>query len=127
MTSEYGIDLNTTPAEPAWDFTVNEKPVKLIHNRYVATESYVYTDQTTGYYAKNYAQELTWLDNNKPATEVILTGDDQNAEDRTGHTTGDWYDGVDNRHRYPILAVERVSLSPSTSVTPGERASRASM
>ena len=27
VTSEYGIDLNTTPAEPAWDFTVNEKPV----------------------------------------------------------------------------------------------------
>ena len=107
VTSEYGIDLNTTPVEPAWDFTVNEKPVKLIHNRYVATESDVYTDQTTGYYAKNYAQELTWLDNNKPATEVILTGDDQNAEDRTGHTTGDWYDGVDNRHRYPILAVEK--------------------
>lgn len=107
VTSEYGIDLNTTPAEPAWDFTVNEKPVKLIHNRYVATESVEHTDQATGYYAKTYAQELTWLDNNKPATEVILTGDDQNAEDRTGHTTGDWYDGVDNRQRYNILAVEK--------------------
>ena len=107
VTSEYGIDLNTTPAEPAWDFTVNEKPVSWIHNRYVATEEgYEYTDQATGYYAKTYAQELTWLDNNKPATKVILTGDDQNAEDRTGHTTGDWYDGVDNRQEKPILAVE---------------------
>ncbi|MEH2914816.1 hypothetical protein V7U47_06120 [Segatella copri] len=107
VTSEYGIDLNTTPAEPAWDFTVNEKPVRWIHNRYVATEeSFKYTDQATGYYAKTYAQELTWLDNNKPATKVILTGDDQNAEDRTGHTTGDWNDGVDNRQQYPILAVE---------------------
>ena len=106
VTSEYGIDLNTTPAEPAWDFTVNEKPVSLIHNRYVQTESFEGTDQATGYYAKTYAQELTWLDNNKPATKVILTGDDQNAEDRTGHTTGDWYDGVDNRQRSSILAVE---------------------
>lgn len=107
VTSEYGIDLNTTTAEPAWDFTVNEKPVSWIHNRYVATESIEQTDQATGYNAKTYAQELTWLDNNKPATEVILTGDDQNAEDRTGHTTGDWYDGVDNRQRYTILAVEK--------------------
>ena len=106
VTSEYGIDLNTTPAEPAWDFTVNEKPVNLIRNRYVATESFEHTDEATGYYAKTYAQELTWLDNNKPATKVILTGDDQNAEDRTGHTTGDWYDGVDNRQGRNILAVE---------------------
>ena len=107
VTSEYGIDLKTTPAEPAWDFTVNEKPVSWIHNRYVATESVEQTDQTTGRHAKTYAQELTWLDNNKPATKVILTGDDQNAEDRTGHTTGDWIDGVDNRQRYTILAVEK--------------------
>ena len=113
VTSEYGIDLKTTPAEPAWDFTVNEKPVSWIHNRYVATESVEQTDQTTGRYAKNYAQELTWLDNNKPATKVILTGDDKNAEDRTGHTYdqygwGDWYDGaVDNRQGCNILAVEK--------------------
>ena len=105
VTSEYGIDLNTTPAEPAWDFTVNEKPVSWIHNRYVATESGNRTDEAT-YYAKTYAQELTWLDNNKPATKVILTGDDQNAEDRTGHTTGNWNDGVDNRQGWSILAVE---------------------
>ena len=78
-----------------------------IHNRYVRTESVEWTDQTTGYWAKTYAQELTWLDNNKPATKVILTGDDQNAEDRTGHTTGDWNDGVDNRQPYNILAVEK--------------------
>ena len=108
VTSEYGIDLKTTPAEPAWNFTVNEKLVSLIHNRYVATESVEQTDQTTGRYAKNYAQELTWLDNNKPATKVILTGDDQNAEDRTGHTTSSWYDGaVDNRQGCNILAVEK--------------------
>ena len=107
VTSEYGIDLNTTPAEPAWDFTVNENPVSWIHNRYVQTESIERTDLTTGYHAKSYAQELTWLDNNKPATKVILTGDDQNAEDRTGHTTGDWNDGVDNRQGHSILAVEK--------------------
>ena len=107
VTSEYGIDLKTTPAEPAWDFTVNEKPVSWIHNRYVATESVEQTDQATGYWAKTYAQELTWLDNNKPATKVILTGDDQNAVDRKGHTTGDWNNGVDNRQGYSILAVEK--------------------
>ena len=59
VTSEYGIDLNTTPAEPAWDFTVNETPISYIHNRYVRTESVEWTDQTTGYWAKTYAQELT--------------------------------------------------------------------
>ena len=107
VTSEYGIDLNTTPAEPAWDFTVNETPISRIHNRYVRTESVEQTDQTTGYYAKTYAQELTWLDNDKPATKVILTGDDQNAVDRKGHTTGDWNNGVDNRQPYTILAVEK--------------------
>lgn len=107
VTSEYGIDLKTTPAEPAWDFTVNEKPVSWIHNRYVATESIEQTDQITGRHAKTYAQELTWLDNNKPATKVILTGDDQNAVDRKGHTTGNWNDGVDNRQPYTILAVEK--------------------
>ena len=107
VTSEYGIDLNTTTAEPAWDFTVNEKPVSWIHNRYVATESIEQTDRITGRHAKTYAQELTWLDNNKPATKVILTGDDQNAVDRKGHTTGDWNDGVDNRQPYTILAVEK--------------------
>ena len=108
VTSEYGIDLNTTPAEPAWDFTVNETPIRYIHNRYVKTESVEWTDQTTGYWAKTYAQELTWLDNDKPATKVILTGDDQNAVDRKGHTTGDWYDGaVDNRQPRNILAVEK--------------------
>ena len=107
VTSEYGIDLNTTPAEPAWDFTVNERPVSWIHNRYVQTESIERTDLTTGYHAKTYAQELTWLDNNKPATKVILTGDDQNAKDRTGHTTDSWDNGVDNRQGYAILAVEK--------------------
>ena len=107
VTSEYGIDLNTTPAEPAWDFTVNETPISYIHNRYVRTESVEWTDQTTGYFAKTYAQELTWLDNDKPATKVILTGDDKNAVDRKGHTTGDWNDGVDNRQPYSILAVEK--------------------
>ena len=107
VTSEYGIDLKTTPAEPAWDFKVNERSVSWIHNRYVQTESFEQTDQITGWSAKNYAQELTWLDNNKPATKAILEGDDQNAVDRLGHTTGNWNDGVDNRQGYAILAVEK--------------------
>ena len=110
VTSEYGIDLNTTPAQPAWNFTVNETPISWIHNRYVKTESVERTDLTTGYHAKTYAQELTWLDNDKPATKYILTGDDKNAKDRTGHTTTGnnyWTDGVDNRQAYSILAVEK--------------------
>ena len=110
VTSEYGIDLNTTPAQPAWNFTVNETLISRIHNRYVKTESVERTDLTTGYHAKTYAQELTWLDNDKPATKYILTGDDQNAKDRTGHTTTGnnyWTDGVDNRQAYSILAVEK--------------------
>ena len=110
VTSEYGIDLNTTPAQPAWNFTVNETLISWIHNRYVKTESVERTDLTTGYHAKTYAQELTWLDNDKPATKYILTGDDQNAKDRTGHTTTGnnyWTDGVDNRQAYSILAVEK--------------------
>ena len=112
VTSEYGVDLNTTPAQPAWDFTVNERSVRWIHNRYVQTESFEQTDQITGTYAKNYAQELTWLDNNKPATKVILDGNDQNAVDRKDHIYnngwGDWYDNAtDNRQKYDILAVEK--------------------
>ncbi len=75
---------------------------------------------------------MTWLDNNKPATKVILTGDDQNAEDRTGHTYdqygwGDWDDGVDNRQGYAILAVEKGQPITIDFGNTRERASRASM
>ena len=106
VTSEYGVDLNTYKAKHVWDFYVNEKTVANIHNRYIATEeSWNPTDDKDNH-PKTYAQELTWLDNNKPATSVILDGDNKNAVDRKNHTLGD-YNGVDQRQGYSILAVEK--------------------
>ena len=104
VTSEYGVDLNTYKAKHVWDFSVNEKTVANIHNRYIATEeSWNATDDKDNH-PKTYARELTWLD--KPATSVILDGDNKNAVDRKGHTVGD-YNGVDQRQGANILAVEK--------------------
>ena len=106
VTSEYGVDLNTYKAQHVWDFKVNSNLVGEIHNRYIATEeSWNPTDDKDNH-PKTYAQELTWLDNNKPATSVILDGDNKNAVDRKNHTLGD-YNGVDQRQGYSILAVEK--------------------
>ena len=58
VTSEFGVDLSTSDAQHAWDFEVNGKSVANIHNRYVKTDSYEYTDQKSGYHAKTYAEEL---------------------------------------------------------------------
>ena len=106
VTSEYGVDLNTYKAKHVWDFYVNEKTVANIHNRYIATEESWNSTDDKANYPKTYAQELTWLDNNKPATSVILDGDNKNAVDRKNHTLGD-YNGVDQRQGYSILAVEK--------------------
>ncbi|MGE9980484.1 coiled-coil domain-containing protein [Prevotella sp. SGI.167] len=106
VTSEYAVDLNTYKAQHAWDFSVNGKEISYIHNRYIATEeSWNRTDDKKNH-PKTYAQELTWLDNNKPATSVILDGDNKNAVDRKDHTLGA-YNGVDQRQGYSILAVEK--------------------
>ena len=106
VTSEYGVDLNTFKAKHTWDFYVNGRDVNYIHNRYIATEeSWNSTDDKQNV-PNTYAQELTWLDNNKPATSVILDGDNKNAVDRLNHTVGS-YNGVDQRQGSPILAVEK--------------------
>ena len=113
VTSEFGVDLSTSNAEHAWDFEVNGKSVANIHNRYVKTDSYEYTDQKSGYHAKTYAEELVWKGN--PATTVVKENADANkinAVDRKGHTYneygyGDWSDGTDNRQSKAILAVEK--------------------
>ena len=106
VTSEYGVDLNTFKAKHTWDFYVNGIDVNYIHNRYIATEeSWNSTDDKQNV-PNTYAQELTWLDNNKPATSVILDGDNKNAVDRLNHTVGS-YNGVDQRQGSPILAVEK--------------------
>ena len=112
VTSEFGVDLNTGNADHAWDFKVKDQSVANIHNRYVKTESYEYTDMKSGYYAKTYAEELVWKGN--PATTVVKENADANkinAVDRKNHTYdngwGDWYDGIDNRQSKAILAVEK--------------------
>ena len=106
VTSEYAVDLNTYKAQHVWDFSVNGKEINYIHNRYIFTEESRNRTDDKKNHPKTYAQELTWLDNNKPATSVILDGDNKNAVDRKDHTLGD-YNGVDQRQGYAILAVEK--------------------
>ena len=107
VTSEFGVALTTTPVAPAWDFTVDGINVNNIHNRYVKTESWERTDDNVNS-KKTYAEELVWLNSAKPATKAITSGDDKNAEDRKGHTSGHWWDGAtDNRQGQAILAVEK--------------------
>lgn len=106
VTSEYAVDLNTYKAQHVWDFKVNTNPVGEIHNRYIATEEGWNPTDDKDNHPNTYARELTWLDNNKPATSVILDGDNKNAVDRKNHTVGD-YNGVDQRQRANILAVEK--------------------
>ena len=52
VTSEFGVALTTTDAEPAWDFSVNGKKVAEIHNRYEQCE-----DETS----TKHVQELVWI------------------------------------------------------------------
>ena len=112
VTSEFGVDLSTSNAEHAWDFEVNGKPVANIHNRYIKTESYEYTDMKSGSHAKTYAEELVWKA--APATTVVKENADANkinAVDRKGHTYDQYgwgnNDGTDNRQWENILAVEK--------------------
>ena len=112
VTSEFGVDLNTSNAQHAWGFEVDGKPVANIHNRYIKTESYEYTDMKSGSHAKTYAEELVWKAD--PATTVVTNNADptkNNAVDRKGHTYDQYgwgnYDGTDNRQWENILAVEK--------------------
>ena len=91
VTSEFGVALTTTDAEPAWDFSVNGKNVAEIHNRYVQCEDGTSTKQV---------QELVWKKASKPATTVITEGNKANALNRP-------YLNNDDRHKPDILAVEK--------------------
>ena len=129
VTSEFGVDLNTSDAEHAWDFEVNGKSVANIHNRYIKTESYEYTDMKSGSYAKTYAEELVWKAD--PATTVVTNNADpakNNAVDRKGHTYDQYgwgnYDGTDNRQWENILAVEKgkpIKIDFTNSYVKGEK------
>ena len=101
VTSEFGVELNTQDARPAWDFKVNNKSVSEIHNRYEQTE---HGDWTNDKYNNpdTYAAELEWKDANKPSTKVVTEDADPtkiNAEDRKGRDNRQW------TGRYKILPV----------------------
>ena len=82
VTSEYGVSLWSEVALHAYDFKVGKTPIKEIKNRYDFD-----------------AQELEWINNDKPATTVITKeGNTQNAKDRAT--------GIDDRHDKKLLAVE---------------------
>ena len=83
IVTDYDLTLDQQPGQHAYDFTVNEKPIAQIHNRYW------YCDDRT---STRDVKELVWK--NEPATTV--TGD--NAADR--------YKGKDNRQDQSILPVE---------------------
>ena len=101
VTSEFGVDLSTSDAVAAWNFTVNEKPVSQIRNRYIKTESGIYTNQKTGTWASTYAEELEWK--SSPATKVVVSDnenpDNVNAADRCTYR--------DYRQNESILPVEK--------------------
>lgn len=90
IVTDYDLTLNEQGGQYAGDFTVNDKPIAQIHNRYRWCD-----DGTT--YTGN-VKELTWLDNSKPATTVITEGDKKNAADR--------YNNYDNRQYASLLPVE---------------------
>ena len=99
VTSEYGIDLTTEVAKPAYNFDVNKKFVGVIHNRYWYTDANDITWDKNNH-PETYAEELDWIDNYKPSTSVILEGSKKNAADR-------YIYGLDNRQAKNILAVEK--------------------
>ena len=92
VTSEFGVALTTTDAEPAWDFSVNGKKVADIHNRYEWCD-----DKKT---STKDVPELVWKNASKPATTVITEGNKANALNRP-------YLNNDNRQPKDILAVEK--------------------
>ena len=101
VTSEFGVELNTQDARPAWDFKVNNKSVSEIHNRYEQTEHGDWTNDKYNY-PDTYAAELEWKDANKPSTKVVTEDADPtkiNAEDRYGRDNRQW------TGRYKILPV----------------------
>ena len=84
VTSEYEVRLRTEEAKHAYDFKVNDTSIKDIKNR-----TAMFTD----------VDELDWMDNSKPATTVITTGNDANAGKNATHED-------DRNSEAKILAVE---------------------
>lgn len=89
IVTDYDLTLNEQGGQYAGDFTVNDKPIAQIHNRYHFCDDWTNTDKV---------KELVWLNNSKPATTVITKGDKQNAADR--------YNNYDNRQNASLLPVE---------------------
>ena len=101
VTSEFGVDLRTSDADHAWDFSVNEKSVSHIRNRYRKTESGIRTDMSSGDWASTYAEELVWKSD--PATKVVVS-DEENSNNVNA---ADRFANIDNRQNEDILAVEK--------------------
>lgn len=100
VTSEYDLTLFTAKAERCYDFNVLTKKnaeetknkgisVNRIHNRYSWCEDGTSTIE---------CKELSWSNNSKPSSEVILEGADANAVNRNDS---------DDRQNRSILAVEK--------------------
>ena len=101
VTSEFGVELNTQNARPAWDFKVNNKSVSDIHNRYYYTEHGDVTYDKDNH-PDTYAAEMEWKDSNKPSTKYVTKDEDPdkfNAVDRRG------IDNRQNTNTYKILPV----------------------
>ena len=94
VTSAYGVSLYTDVAQHGYDFTVNERPISLIKNRYTYDEDYKYSWNNSRYAD---IPELDWI-NNEPATEAITEGTDKNAANRTG---------IDERSGNPVRVIEK--------------------
>ena len=72
--SSYDLTVGTSNGNIAANsFLVNGVSIETIHNRYSACEDNTSTTNV---------QELSWLDDTKPSTTAILTGDDKNAANR---------------------------------------------
>lgn len=87
VVTDYDLTLEEQGGQYAGDFTVNEKSINLIHNRYTATDD---RTSTRG------VPELVWK--GEPATTAITDGEKANAADR--------YQNKDNRQNQKILPVE---------------------
>ena len=95
VTSEFGVDLNTSDADHAWDFKVNDKTITSIRNRYYQTETRTYTGDVP---------ELVWK--NEAATTVVTENDDATKINALNRPGWDNY-RRDCRQGEDILAVEK--------------------
>lgn len=92
--SEYDVYVGAGPAEPAYEFTVNDVPVADIHNRFYYCEDMTSTSDI---------EELNW----KNSTTLYPTpAVGEKAQDANYSGDRIWgLDGDDNRQSKPILSV----------------------